>query len=416
VNLKEFINHYRFFLFLILYFTILTLIKLFGSLEYDDAEQAIISLTLKLGYDNAQPPLYNYLQYIFFNLFGYNKFAIFVLKHIILFGIYLSIYFFALDISKSHKKALTASILTLFLPQIFWQSELMLNHSVLAALFSVLFFWQLYKISQKPSLRNFILIALIAALGFLSKYSFAILFLAFLLYSLKKRYPIRYIFISIALFIIIASPHLLWIAKNFEYIKEATLHKTAHHKNILQGVYSLVKSTFAFLAPLILVLIIFRANLKKIDKDFLLFYMLLFSILGLLTLFGFVNSYKERWLLPFLTPLPAILAPILNYSKRVEFFGYVLMVLLILFFIIRVFFADFTKPTNSNLPIKELSKILPKGVVKSSNLVLEGNFALYKNGKKVIYVSKTPKEGYKKICHNYLYSNKEFCIYYKERD
>ena len=407
-------SRYRFFIALALYFATLTVIKLFGSLEYDDAEQALISTVLRPGYDNAQPPLYNYLQYLFFNIFGYGKFAIFLLKHLILFGIYISIYLFALDLTKSYQKAITAAILTLFLPQVVWQSELMLNHSVLAALLGVLFLWQVYRTDKEPSFKNFALIGLIGALGFLAKYSFALLFLTFLVYALVKRYKISYIFLSIALFLLISSPHLLWLAENINSVKAATLHKTSHGKGALSALFSLVKSTLAFLGPLIVALLFLKADLKKIDRNFLLFYAILFSILTLLALFGIVDSYKERWMLPFLTPIPALLAPAVNYSRRLELAGYGVLILMVVFYLLKIFYPDIAKPTNSNLPIKELSQALPEGMVAGDNVVLRGNFALYRNGTRKLYLSKEPKPGYKKICRPYLHSKKEFCIYYKE--
>jgi len=400
------------------YFVLLGFIKLFGSLEYDDAEQALISTHLALGYSNVQPPLYNWLQWLFFELFGHSKAAIVFLKHLLLFGIYLAIYALAKELGATQSKALMALFLSLLLPQLLWQSELMLTHSVLATLCGVLFFWIVAKIYKKPSWKLAFLLGAVSAAGFLAKYSFALLLFAFLLLwladsELRARFKVAYLLLSFATFLFLSAPHLWWVAQHWQEVSHATLAKTIHHKN---GLIELLKSFVLFLTPLwIAWIFVVRSWPNRLERRLLTMEGIVLALLVLLVILGLADSFKERWLLPFFTPLPALLASTYEerYLSKLQILGYALLVGMLLFFIVRIFFPP--RPTNSNLPIQQLAQILKPQKIQSSNLVLGGNFALYldPNGKRY-QISSKPKAGYAKICLPYLHSHKEFCLYYKE--
>ncbi len=408
---------FRFFTLLALYFVVLTIIKSFGSLEFDDAEQAIVSTHLAFGYENAQPPLYNYLQWLFFKIFGYEKIAILTLKHLVLFGIYFANYALAKLLTQNEDKALMAAILTIFLPQIFWQSELMLTHSVLATLFGICFFYiiaLIYKKGSSPWLA--VLLGLILAGGFLSKYSFLLFGAALVLFwiarrDFRMRFPLSHLLLSLFTLLLFSLPHLLWLASHLQAIKSATLHKTIHHHTIFQALWSFLKSIFLFLTPFwIVVLLIKKEGLEKIETSLFTLLSLVFVELFILILLGYVDSFKERWFLPFLAPLPALVAPMYRYTKRVEIAGYILLALMVLFFAVRIFWPP--KMTNSNIPVKALVEKLPPFTdIESSNIVLRGNFLLYRKDKgKIIKLSKREKPGYEKICA------KKFCLYIKVED
>ncbi len=409
---------FRFFLILGLYFIVLGIIRSFGSLEYDDAEQLLLAKTLHLGYPNAQPPLYNSLQWLFFQIFGVSKAALVLLKHLLLFGIYISLYFLAKTVSGSENRALWAVVLSLFLPQLLWQSELMLTHSILATLLGVWFFWCVAKLLKQPTFWCMVGLGVISALGVLGKYSFVLLPLAFSilwLVELRKKIPLSWLLASIILFFALLSPHLWWLVEHWNMVEHATLAKTIHHKN---GLLELCKSTVAFLTPFWIVwLFVKKEPLDDLAKNLLAIQAIIFLFLLIAIFVGVADSFKERWFLPFLTPLPAILAS--SYPnqppKRMLFVAYSLLIGMIVFFSVRIFLPDLIHPTNSNLPIETLAKKLHPKSIQSDNVVLKGNFELYVDPTGKNYtISKTPKPGYKKICTNYLHSNKNFCLYYKE--
>jgi hypothetical protein len=64
------------------------------SLNLDEAEQAFEFQQLRLGYD-VQPPLYAWLQWLMFSVFGVNLFALSALKNLLLFCTYLAMFYMA---------------------------------------------------------------------------------------------------------------------------------------------------------------------------------------------------------------------------------------------------------------------------------------------------------------------------------
>src|SRR5436190_22437 len=61
------------------------------SLQIDEAEQLIFTQDWALGY-GSQPPLYTWIQKIFFSVFGLNVFGLSLLKNLLLWTFYA--YFF----------------------------------------------------------------------------------------------------------------------------------------------------------------------------------------------------------------------------------------------------------------------------------------------------------------------------------
>jgi len=51
------------------------------SIQVDDREQILVAQDLLLGYDMPQPPLYSWLAYFIFKVFGANLYALTLLKY-----------------------------------------------------------------------------------------------------------------------------------------------------------------------------------------------------------------------------------------------------------------------------------------------------------------------------------------------
>src|SRR3989338_934452 len=95
------------FIFLVFaYFTLQVTVRTFisGSLEFDEAEQVLFSQQLSLGY-GPQPPLYEWLQKIFFTVFGLNVFSLSLFKNILFVTIYIFLFKGARLMLKSDKQA-----------------------------------------------------------------------------------------------------------------------------------------------------------------------------------------------------------------------------------------------------------------------------------------------------------------------
>lgn len=147
-------------------------INLHGSLERDEAEIVYLTQQLQLGY-GTQPPLYAWLQWLTFSVFGLNRFSLLVLKDLILVTLYVGMYRMARPMIGIHG-AVAASASLLLFPQIGWESMRDLTHSVLLTSIACSTLWCYFAVLRKPSVGRYILFGALAGLGLQTKYNFAI--------------------------------------------------------------------------------------------------------------------------------------------------------------------------------------------------------------------------------------------------
>lgn len=193
------------------------------SLELDEAEQVFDAQQLAWGY-GTQPPLYNWLQALVFQVFGVSVFSLALLKNGLLLATYWAVYRASRTLASRDLSAVTALSLVFF-PQFLWESQRDLTHTVLVTLCAALWWWRLIRVSAKPSpsLRDALVLALIAAMGLQSKYSFALLLVASLLSValvpvLRQRFlrlpPGFYLGLVLG-FAFLFAPHLMWLLENY---------------------------------------------------------------------------------------------------------------------------------------------------------------------------------------------------------
>src|SRR5215813_297968 len=79
----------QFFGVLLLYFVIQIILRIWisSSLDLDESEQLVLTQKLSWGY-GSQPPLYTWIQFGFFKLFGPSVLGLSLLKNILLFCTY----------------------------------------------------------------------------------------------------------------------------------------------------------------------------------------------------------------------------------------------------------------------------------------------------------------------------------------
>jgi len=340
----------KFFIILLIYLTIQAILKSFYSgVEYDDAEQFLLYQDgLKWIYSNAQPPLYNWLQYLFFKIFGLNIFALSLLKHILLFLIFYFSYKVLIELNISKTISILGSSLMFLLPQISWGCELKLSHSVLLLLLSILTIYYLFKLQKDNSLLNYTLIGIIVAFGILSKYSYLLfivsIFIAIIIDKNSRDIILNRKFI-LTLFIItiIILPHFFYVYLYFDDIFLKITNKVHQNHTLLFSIKSLTLAILAFLGPLSLVIIWLLKKCKIENKNPNIKFLLLILIINIilivtLTIFGIFDTFKERWLLPYLFLVPIILVGYVNkecllkVSKKILNIVYFFMFIMILIF------------------------------------------------------------------------------------
>jgi len=399
-----------------LYFILFLILRVSigNALERDEAEQFLLNSVLNFGY-STQPPLYTWIQSIFFKLFNDPILALSILKNLLLFGIYLLTYKITLYLSKNKSIAAIATSSLLLIPSFSWEYQRDLTHSVLVTFFSMLLLFLIINLRDKGTKTiDYIQLGIVSSLGILSKYNFSLLILTIFILSFFDTKTKEVIFnkkIFIALFVSIAilSPHLYWIFNHLNTATTGTLNKMqiSDNFNILKSLKVLFMALLELLAPyLILFAIFFKKDIKIsktnfFKKYFFILIILLVSIVVLLKM----QYFKSRWIAPMFLPITIFMATSLKTlnNKKINYwlaFSIFIMLGFLTAFSLRYTKPDlFKHPSRFNYPAKEISNYLNKlsnfkTVLYGSNLV-GANLKLYKPNTKYIYLNKKSLKKYK---------------------
>jgi len=294
------------------------------SLDYDEAEQALLGQWLLAGY-TEQPPLYTWVQHFLFELFGKNVFAVSLWKNLLLFLTYVCVFFGAREILKCPRKAILATCSLLLIPQICWESQRDMTHTTLVVFAAAATLLQTMRCVKNQHLINYCILGLLLSIGILAKVNFAlftsILFLTLALFPEGRKVIFsKKMLVTLMIIIALTGSYFLWMANNQDIVFSAThKFKQATTNAYLKGTGSLIANSFLFLTPLWLVyLLIFPKGFGKSqiqDPDFhnrfIRNYILtLFLVLLAVVLLFKVTYVKDRWLQPLL-----FAAPIFFFSR-----------------------------------------------------------------------------------------------------
>ncbi|QRM54792.1 glycosyltransferase family 39 protein [Sinorhizobium sp. BG8] len=308
------------------YFVLNLLVRLAmpDALERDEAQQILLSQWLAAGYD-TQPPFYNWIQYAVVKVTGPSVFAVSVLKNAVLFLAYLAYGLAARTVLKDRDLAIIATLGLLTIPQIAFEAQRDLSHTVAIVFAASLFLYGFFRTLQTPSSFSYLLTGVAVGVGLISKYNFAILPAAALLATLPDRewrarlLDPRLAF-TVAAALLIVLPHGLWLAGNLGLATERTMDKLAGETlslpaQIATGFGSLAMAILGFSAVTVAVFAaVFRGTLfhalrqgnrwtALVERILVVFLI----VLALLIVFAGASHIKDRWLTPLLLILPLYL-------------------------------------------------------------------------------------------------------------
>ncbi|MDI7861216.1 glycosyltransferase family 39 protein [Rhizobiaceae bacterium n13] len=294
------------------------------SLELDEAQQALLSQWLAAGYD-PQPPFYNWVQYYVVALLGPSVFALSLLKNALLFLSYAAYFLAARTVLKNRDLAIIATLGLLTIPQIAFEAQRDLSHTVAVIFAATLFLYGFFRTLAAPTAFSYLLTGAAIGIGMISKYNFALLPAAALIAILpdremRSRLLDWRILLTAAVALVIVAPHALWLVDHLDLASKRTMEKLTEEggsrlAQITTGVMSLLVAVIGFGAlTVVLFAVAFGkqlfASLKAgnrwtvlIERIFLVFV----AALVLLILFAGASHIKDRWLTPLLLILPLYL-------------------------------------------------------------------------------------------------------------
>ena len=372
--LKKNINKV-FYLFLFSHLLMWTLVPTFSNtnLPLDTIEALAWGSNLDWGF-NKHPPLSAFALEFFYNIFGNNDWAYYLLSQIFVTTAFYFVWKFSyLILEDKIYSLLSVLILSAIYFYNFTTPEFNVNISQLPFwALSVYFFWKGLNFNKKI---DWILFGVFSALGFLSKYLFIYILLSFLIYFIFNykiyKQSINNYILSILISLILLTPHFIWLLDNNFITILYGLNRSDisgfdlinHFKNPL---IFLFKQLIILIPFFIMVLVIIKKKKIKINTNnkkilFLLCINLIPILLILTTSILTGAKIRTMWMTPFYLFLGTLFFIILKKSielKKIKNFYNIFLFFFILSpaTYLTVSLTDQTKRTD--YPGKEIARLV----------------------------------------------------------
>ena len=306
-----------FFIFLISHLIIWTLVPSLTNknLPLDTIEALAWGSNLDWGF-NKHPPISAFFPEIFYQIFGPQDWAYYLLSQIFVLISFYYVFKFANEIFDNIKLSLISVFL---LSSIFFYNfttpEFNVNVCQLPFWSLVVYYsWRIFQ-SKDIKFKDCFLIGLFAAIGFLSKYLFiylllsiTLLFIYLIYFKNIKKFDFKYL-ITLEVFIVLLIPHFMWLYNNdfitvFYGLKRTGLEGSNILDHLKHPTIFIFKQIgilipFFFLIWLLAKKIKLKINLKDKKLLFLLFVNILPIFLIFITSMITGSKIRTMWMTPF---------------------------------------------------------------------------------------------------------------------
>ena len=285
------------------------------NLPLDTIEALAWGSNLDWGF-NKHPPMSAFFPEVFFQIFGAQDWAYYLLSQIF---VIISFYYVFKFSQEFLKNDLLSLISVLLIEAIYFYNFTTpeFNVNVCQLPFwslTVYFSWKIYT-SKEIKFSDCFLVGLFAAFGFLSKYLFVyllvsidLLFIYLIFIKKNRKFDFKYL-ITLEVFLIILVPHLIWLNNN-EFITityglaRTGLEQSGLIDHIKFPLIFLIKQIGILIPFLILVWLLVKKIKFRIDfKDKKLLFLLAINILPIILMFltsVFTGSkIRTMWMTPF---------------------------------------------------------------------------------------------------------------------
>ncbi|UXN05662.1 ArnT family glycosyltransferase [Bartonella sp. HY761] len=385
----------------------------------DDAEQLANISFFDWGYGGSQPPLYTWLLIGLTSVFGTHFIVLQFVKFTILASLFLSVYFGLRNLKVQPLVAASAMLGIFLLPQIAWESQRALSHSVLGTASCGWVFWAMTRYFQRQSIINAILVGCCIAISVLGKFNDIIFIVAILMAFLsfeqgrKWLFQLKTVLIFMTAAILLFKP-LSWILNHFH----ATLERSnkfgvvSQHSFIVKrflGAEELIHAVLAFGGlAFIVALVVYLFNRPAQEglnytkaEEFALKLVARILLFALLIVFISIilsgaTQVKDRWMQPVLILCPAYFALVLFYYTRKNraLISYGVCGIIVALVVPTVLFFALHMGSGRHLPLglldyNQLYEAIEKegaiATIVSPNTKYAGNLRLYNSDMKVVH-------------------------------
>ncbi len=300
-----------FYYFLFTHLVIWTLIPSITNhnLPLDTIEALAWGSNLDWGF-NKHPPLSALIVKLFYQIFGSQDWAYYLLSQLFLVTAFYFVFKLSKEILNTEKYAL---ISVLLLEGIYFYNFTTpeFNVNVCMMPFWAMASYYAFKCLKNNFTKDYIILGIVTALGFLSKYLFIYLLIGikvfYIFYIKKNNFKIKYLIPGI-IFLLIITPHLIWLTENNYITITYGLKRTGEIKNYLDHIIlplTFLGKQIGILIPFFILLFILTKSLKTnfSFKDQNLLYLLCITIVPIILMFltSAILGAKIRtmWMTPF---------------------------------------------------------------------------------------------------------------------
>ena len=366
-----------FFIFLFSHFIVWTLIPTLtnNNLPLDTIEALAWGSNLDWGF-NKHPPMSAFFSEFFFQIFGSQDWAYYLLSQMFVLIAFYYVFKFANEILENSKLSLLSVFLLVSIYFYnFTTPEFNVNVCQLPFWSLVVYFsWKIYS-SKEIKFLDCFLVGLFGALGFLSKYLFVyllasifLLFIYLILFQKKKKFDFKYLII-IEVFLILLVPHFIWLYHNdfitiLYGIKRTSLEDPNILNHIQYPIIFLIKQIgtlipFFFLIWLLTKKIKFKFNFKDKKLLFLITINILPIFLMFLTSIITGSKIRTMWMTPFYLFFGVFFIYIFKLQinlKKIKTFLYSFLFLFFLSPVVYSYISISQTEKRTDYPGKEIAK------------------------------------------------------------
>jgi len=300
-----------FYYFLLTHLAIWTLIPSLtnDNLPLDTIEALAWGSNLDWGF-NKHPPLSALIVKLFYQIFGSQDWAYYLLSQLFVVTAFYFVFKLSKEILNTEKYAL---ISVLLLEGIYFYNFTTpeFNVNVCMMPFWAMASYYAFKCLKNNLTKDYIILGIVIALGFLSKYLFIYLLIGikvfYIFYIKKNNLKIKYLIPGI-IFLLIITPHLIWLTENNYITITYGLKRTGEIKSYLDHIIlplTFLGKQIGILIPFFILLFILIKSLKTnfSFKDQNLLYFLCITIVPIILMFltSVILGAKIRtmWMTPF---------------------------------------------------------------------------------------------------------------------
>ena len=343
------------------------------NLPLDTIEALAWGTNLDWGY-NKHPPVSAWVAQGLYQIFGNQDWAYYFISQMFVVSSFFIVFKFSEDFFKDRTFSLISILL---LEGIYFHNFTTpeLNVYVCQLPFRALAVYFCWKSFKNNDTLSWLLFGVFLTLGFLSHYLFSYLIIAITIFFIiilrgQKKLNLKY-FIPVIIFLILISPHLIWLIENnfttLTYafhrtgLNEATFFNHISHPFIFLGKQIGVLLPFLFMLSIIISK--FQIKFKKKDKK--LFFLLIINfipiILMFLTSFFMGAKIRTMWMSPFYLFIGVFFLYLFENKiifKKLKYFFSVFLILFIFSPGVYLYVSVSQEDKRTDYPGKEIANLI----------------------------------------------------------